>query len=436
MHLRPYQLDLVSAVSASFASGHSAPLVVLPTGGGKTATAVDMVRQAIANGKRVCWLAHRAELCKQTAQAARAAGITTGLVGASLGKRVNLALAPFQVCMVQTLMKRGAPDADLCIVDEAHNFVADEFQAIAQKYQYRIGLTATPCRADGRALGEVFDDIVLGPSIADLTEMGFLCPSEVITVSRPLGPGEIAQSPLNAYLAHGRGEKAIVFASYVKTALEYAAEFNAAGIKAVTVTGEMSHDKRMKALRDHRAGYAKVLCSVGVLNEGYDDPSVSVCILARGFNHSRLYIQSVGRVLRPFPGKLTATVIDLRGSVHVHGAPDAERTYSLDGEGISRPKGVVFRKCPTCSSPLAMDDTECSACGWVSTPVESPTVVDAKLEKFAAKRKEDDGQRAKSLARWFFEARTKGYKVGWAFAKYTAVYGAGPSADVIREAKK
>ena len=70
MHLRPYQLDLVAAVSASFASGHSAPLVVLPTGGGKTATAIEMVRKAVDNGKRVVWLAHRAELCKQTVKAA------------------------------------------------------------------------------------------------------------------------------------------------------------------------------------------------------------------------------------------------------------------------------------------------------------------------------------------------------------------------------
>src|SRR6478752_245977 len=103
MNLRPYQTEIVDGVRNSFASGHKSPLVILPTGGGKTKTSLEMVRQAIDNGKRVVWLTHRQELMKQTAKVAKEIGISTGVVGA--GRRTSA--APFQVCMVQTLLKRS-----------------------------------------------------------------------------------------------------------------------------------------------------------------------------------------------------------------------------------------------------------------------------------------------------------------------------------------
>jgi superfamily II DNA or RNA helicase len=146
-----------------------------------------------------------------------------------------------------------------------------------------------------------------------------------------------------------------------------------------------------------------------------------------------LYLQVVGRVLRPYPGKTSALVIDLRGSVHEHGQPAEDRTYSLTGEAISTPTAGP-RHCPVCTSPLKLTDRTC-ACGWSVEEVEAPKVVSTPLVKFAAKRRETDDQRAASLARWLNEAKVKGHKDGAAYYKYQAVYGGWPSTAIKTKAK-
>lgn len=433
MALRDYQQKIIDDVRDLYQGGHVSPLVVLSMGGGKTKTAMSMVHGAVSKGKTAVWLCHREELVQQASEEAFNYGIPHGIVAA---KHKPVA-APFQICMIQTLMARGnAPKADFCIVDEAHRACADEYLPIVQQYPTRVGLTATPQRADGRAMGLAFDSMVLGPGVPDLIEDGHLVSCEVLRPPRVLGSGEIAQSPVDAYTEHcGGHDKCIVFATNVRSARSHLEEFTRIGIKAAILTGTTPYQERKRIIWDLKNGFIKVLINVYALVEGFNEPSVSSIILARGFQAASSYLQAAGRGLRAHPGKTDCLLVDLRGSSWLHGSPDEARDYSLDGVGIGQ-KGQAYRFCPVCSTPIPFAAEDCPACEWVKPETKLVTVVGERLEKYAAKRREDDGKRAKTLARYMFLARMKSYKPGWAFWKYKVVYGENPSTAIVQLAKR
>ncbi len=185
----------------------------------------------------------------------------------------------------------------------------------------------------------------------------------------------------------------------------------------------------------HARGAVLVNCMV--LTEGWDSPETSCCILARGCGSVGTYLQIVGRVLRPAPGKTGALLIDLTGrSFYDHGPPDADRLYSLTGKGIrKKDEAEDFGKpCPVCGQ-LAEGQSR----------VEGPRYTGDELaERYAGKRAEDEERRDETLARWFAESKSRtdaaGRKGdGWkwsAVAKFNAVYGSRPNASVLAAAEQ
>lgn len=164
--LRDYQIKAVEAVERAIRA-----LYVLPTGGGKTVIAACVVERAVRRDERVLILTRRREILKQTSLKLP---MDHGLIRAGLN--VNLGY-PVQVASVQTLWARcmrtdkiPLPTANLIIIDEAHHVAARSWQLIMEAYPNarRIGFTATPCRSDGRGLGNYFDQIIEGPEISDL----------------------------------------------------------------------------------------------------------------------------------------------------------------------------------------------------------------------------------------------------------------------------
>src|SRR5690349_19849506 len=195
--LRPYQLRAIDDLRAAFRRGRRAPCLVLPTGGGKTIVAAEIIRSAVALGNRVLFAAHRRELISQTVAKLALAGIWDVRVirAASDSGRPD---APVVVGSIQTLtMPRWSgrlPHADLLVPDECHHLMADRWRAIASGYPAAriLGLTATPERADGRALGDVFDDIVIGATVSELTDAGYLVPCRVFAPPEQLDTAELA----------------------------------------------------------------------------------------------------------------------------------------------------------------------------------------------------------------------------------------------------
>lgn len=357
MALRPYQDQAITDLRASYGRGKRAPCLVLPTGAGKTIVAAAIIRAAVDRGNRVLFLAHRYELLRQTVGKLALAGVhdvRTIQADNDLGNP----LAPVTVASVQTLTGRldRLPRAALIVCDEAHHFVAHTFARITAAYADArlLGLTATPQRGDGRPLGDVFDDLVVGISIKDLTALGHLVPCTTYGPPYRLDTQQIATSPADAYARWGEGKRAVVFAASVAHA-----ELIASTIPgAVVVHGQMPIAQRTEIL----ASKPRVLVNCFVLSEGWDDPEVEVCILTRSPGHASTFLQMVGRVLRPHPGKTSATLIDLAGTVHKHGTPEADRRYTLDGKGIVV-EAQDLKQCPACGAVYA--GARC-ACGFVA----------------------------------------------------------------------
>ena len=179
MSLRDYQIEAVEQIEAAIAAGQS-PLYVLPTGGGKTIIAAAIVDRAVERGQRVLILTHRREILLQTSSKL---GIAHGLLQS--GMTLDLEPAAL-VASVQTIWARcirtnkvPLPAADIIIVDECHHIRAKTWTGIIERYPEAavIGLSATPCRGDGRGLGNNFDRLILGPQIPDLIAKGRLVPT-------------------------------------------------------------------------------------------------------------------------------------------------------------------------------------------------------------------------------------------------------------------
>lgn len=393
MKLRDYQIAALDATSRAYAAGRRAPLIVAPTGAGKTVIGAEAIRRATALGRRSMFAAPRRELIAQTETKLRDAGIWDVRV---IRAQHDTGRADAQVIIgsIQTLIMprwRGRlPPCDLLIADEAHHMMAAEWRALADSYRdaYLLGLSATPQRADGKPMGDVFDELIVAASVSELIDRGHLAPCRVYAPSEELASAQIARSPAEAYQRWTPGAQAVVFCTTVAQAREAASQF---GARAGVVTAT-SRD-RAAVLHRFATGELQVVINCGVLTEGWDCPSASVAILARKFGHAGLYLQCVGRVLRPHPSKQHATVIDLCGSVHVHGLPDADREYSLAGKAISTVKRDLLRQCPTCGAVFAMTgSSECPTCGTAlpRRMISMPTVIGEDLTEIvpsvAAKR--------------------------------------------------
>lgn len=379
MSLRPYQERAIAGLRASYARGRRSPCLVLPTGAGKTVVAASIIRSATERGRRVLFLAHREELIAQSVEKLESAGVTDVRV-IQASRQLGRPSSPVCVASIPTLIKwlDRLPPADLVVFDECHHTVAETWQTLAQAYPaaHVLGLTATPQRGDGKPLGDVFDDIVIGATVRELTDLGHLVPCRVWAPARAMEARQLAVSPLAAYQQHGAGQRAVVFTGTKDHADQIAAEFVDGGVSAEVVHGQLSKGERKRRLDALASGALSVVVNVHVLTEGWDCPAVAVCILARKPVHVGTYLQMVGRVLRPAPGKQGATLLDLCGASLEHGPPELERAYTLDGEGISKGEREAIRQCPHCGGVfLATGQAECPQCN-----VALPRKLTAKLE--------------------------------------------------------
>lgn len=364
--LREYQTRAVALARAQYAAGKRSVCLVLPTGAGKTVIASEVIRSAVSRGNRVLFLVHRQELLAQSVSKLEAAGVTDLRIiqaGADLGSPT----APVAVASIPTLTrwKDRLPPADLIIPDECHHVIAKTWRSLVDRYASALvlGLTATPQRADGRPLGDIFDSLVVGATVRELTDLGHLVPCRVYGPPHELDGKHVALSPLEAYRQHGEDQRAVIFCVSVKHAEQVAEEMNAGGIPCGVVHGSMGAERRRATLAALDDGTLRAVASCHVLTEGWDSPRVAVCILARKPQHAGLYLQMVGRVLRPAPGKTHATLIDTGGSVHDHGPPDLEREYSLDGKGISKVDREQIRQCVSCGGVFRAGPATCPLCG-------------------------------------------------------------------------
>lgn len=422
--LRDYQSQALALVRDEMRRGRRRVVLVAPTGSGKTRMGAEIGRLCVEKGRRALWVAHRTELIDQTCAALDELGLRVGAIAARSAWPLAPD-APVQVGSIQTLLAREVrPPADLLVWDECHHASegAAEWATLLAAYEAvpAVGLTATPERGDGSGLAPWWTGLAVATSVRKLTEAGYLVPCEIVRPDTVLEAGHIAQHPLDAYRAHGGGGQGLLFARNVAEAQAYAEEFTAAGIRTVCVHAKTSPDERAAALAGFRGGRVRMLANVYVFTEGTDLTMASVCILARGASTAGIYLQMAGRVLRPHPGKTHATLIDLRGVSWIHGPPEDDRIYSLDGRGISRAQAT----CKVCGALLIA--YPCPGCGYAPEAGEgeasSSEIDGVQINKFARRIAESPDQRWETCVRWVRAAQLKGHKVSSVRHKWLAVY--------------
>jgi DNA repair protein RadD len=389
LKLRDYQLDAIARLRAEYAQGRKAPCLVMPTGAGKTPTAAEIIRLALARGQRPMFLAGRLELLDQAEAKLRAAGIDdVRVIQAERDTAHNGVVVASVPTLASPRWATQLPPADLLVFDEVQHLKARTWLGVANHYNnaFKLGLTATPQRGDGSPLGDVLDAIVIGATVGQLTERGYLVPCRVFAPPTILDSRSLALDPVDAYLKHCRGQRTIVFCATVEHARRTAEAFTTCGIRAAYVTGEMA--ERSDVIARYAAGDLDVLVNVNLLVEGWDDPTTSAAIFARRFTHAGSYLQACGRILRPAASKTSATVVDLCGSALVHGTPDSDRQYSLDGKPIRTTDREPLKQCPGCGGVFTARDV-CPYCALQQpTAARSlPTATGAGVSEVAPKQK-------------------------------------------------
>jgi superfamily II DNA or RNA helicase len=357
IQFRDYQLRAIHDARVKIGAGVRRIVLNAPTGAGKTCIAAGIVQSAIAKGKRVLFLAHRRELIEQTVNKLVDAGVLHfGVIMA--GNRLNSADAPVQVASIQTLIRRELPPADLIIIDEAHRASARSYLSVIANYPSAavLGLTATPERTDGKGLDDIFQDMIVVETVPNLIEQGFLVKpvcyvgptADLSGVRTKRGDydeqqlADVMDKPklVGDIIANWKrlaaGKPTAVFAVNVAHAEHIAAEFRAAGISAAMVSGETPRAEREAIIADWRRGYITVVVNVYVFVEGFDFPQMECVVLARPTQSVSLFLQAVGRVMRPAEGKDSAIVLDHAGCCQLHGPPHIEREWSLEGMAKKR----------------------------------------------------------------------------------------------------
>ena len=345
--LRPYQEAAVIAIGEKLTEYRST-LLVMPTGTGKTRTF-----SAIAHIEPgpVLVLAHREELIDQgRADLKRYTGEAVAVEKAereAMGTRIVVAsVQTLKGPRLEEFAQRHCPR--LIIVDEAHHAVAPSYRAILDAFPDAkvLGVTATPDRADERAMGQVFDSVAFVYEIQQAIAEGYLCPIRVqrvlvdaidLRAVRKVA-GDFNQGELDIVMSaeevlHGvvkptlelaGKRRTIVFTTSVENAHRMAEIFNRySPDSARAVDGGTETDRRRQILADHKAGRYQFLCNVGVLTEGYDDPSVSCVAMARPTTSRALYAQCAGRGLRILPGKADCLLLDFVGNSGAHSLASA-----------------------------------------------------------------------------------------------------------------
>lgn len=352
LRLRPYQRETIDAVFKAWGEGMRRPAVVLPTGAGKTVVFSELIKRfhqdQAARANRVMVLVHRDELADQAIAKIRATLGDAATVG-KVKAESNEITSDVMVCSVQTLASKARREhiqyseishgkVGLIITDECHHAAAPSYRKVYDAFPdaLQLGVTATLARGDGQGLGDVWEDVVYERSILWMIANNFL--SDVKTrrvevegldlsgikssrgdyqvgdLGRALEESHADDVITRAYVEHAKDRPGIVFTPTVATARAAADSLNAAGIRTAVVHGETDRERRQQIFHDYRTGAVQVLANCMVLTEGFDAPWASCAVIARPTQSAPLYTQMVGRVLRLWPGKEDALVLDVVGA--------------------------------------------------------------------------------------------------------------------------
>lgn len=409
MELRPYQREAVDSIYSYFSEHDGNPLIVLPTGTGKSLVIADFVRSAIDAypETRVLMLTHVKELIEQNLEKLMAIwpDAPAGIYSAGLKSRDMRSQIVFGG--IQSLYTKGLKigKADLVLVDEAHlmprksdtmygKFLAD--LKVTNPHVKLIGLTATPYRLDSGPLygtpETLFSDVCYEMGLLDAIQQGWLAqpiPRETVTgfdltgvgtrggdfiqgqLERAVDVDATTQAAVDEIVRAGADRRSwLVFCAGVGHALHVAEAIRSRGVTCATITGDTPSAERASLLADYKAGRIQCLTNMSVLTTGFDAPATDLIALMRPTKSPGLLVQMVGRGTRLSPGKENCVVLDFARNFERHGPLDKVRVKEKLGKGEGE---APTKTCPVCMTINYAGAGECLDCGY-EFPAPKPEV--------------------------------------------------------------
>lgn len=398
MELRDYQKEIIEKCRVAFASDYKRPLVVLPCGAGKT---VCFIYMALRHKGNVAFLVHRKELVDQTIKA----------FGGDLPPNIYVGMIRSKLPFEPTLL----------IIDECHHATAKTYLDVISKYPnaYMVGLTATPCRLDGSALGQVFDTLIVDVDTKWLIDNHYLAPYEYYAPPQQImlpkmrygdfAVGEMEyESCIYGDIKKYISGKTIIYCPNIRFSRALAIELGGEHID-----GDTPKKERERITSEFRNGDIDILCNVDLLGEGYDVPACDTVILLRPTMSVALYIQQAMRCMRYVEGKV-AKIYDMVGNVHRHGLIDEPREWTLTGKikckGTGEPD-IIVRLCKSCFRVYAGNSRVCPYCNATQplTEREIKQLKEIELEQIKKTERRKQGM-AKSYEQLVAIGKTRGYK--------------------------
>jgi len=387
MHsLRQYQVNCLNNLRTAIAQSFKTPLLMLPTGAGKTVIASHLIKSANQKGNRCLFIVDSLELVDQTAERFMRDGLDVSVIQGNHPLTNYMKLC--QVATIQTLRVRwekllseGQPQ--VVIIDECHVFHSTHRQIIEDcraRGIIVIGLSATPWR---KGLGLHFDHLIVGVTNRELIDQGYLSKSVIYAphipdlsrvptngadgdwvetaLSEVMGDAQLVGDVVDQWMQHCVNRQTLVFACNVQHSKDLAAAFQARGVRAEHVDGyarsREAREERARLIRAYRSGEIQVLCNAALLTKGFDAPETSALVIARPTKSRMLHFQMLGRGLRIAPGKHNLIILDHSGNCWRLGKPTASIPTSLntgkpDEPSLDRPardlNEPVERPCPVC----------------------------------------------------------------------------------------
>lgn len=460
INLRPYQAQSIADVRSAYTRGARSVCLTAPCGAGKTIIFSEIARLATIKNTRIAIIVHRDSLLMQASEKLTASGLAHGIIAPGYTPSSH----GVQVASLMTLVRRlDMWEFDLLILDECHHALSPSYAKIIDRWPRAkiLGVTATPCRTSGHGLDAMFQKLVLGPSILELINDGYLVdpvtygPSHALdlsTIGTKAGEYDLKQlakhmddpritgDAVAKYQSTCPGVPAMVFTVNVKHAEDVAAAFTMSGFRAASIDGEMPIELIRSRIAALSTGEIQVLASCSLVSEGTDIPNVVCAIMLRPTRSLSLHIQQAGRALRPVyaqghdlstrDGRLAAIsagpkkkaiILDHAGNVYRFMTVDEHRDWTLAGRKKKKRGEVVFSlsECPECHA-VHRPDPICPYCGYkYPHGVAEPNEVGgdlAPIDKVALRRaKWKEVAQARTLEQLKIIAKNRGYHPGWPY---------------------
>ena len=357
-HLRDYQQEMKLRLFEEWGY-HRNVMVQMPTGTGKTHLLTAIVGEFLHGSNSPVWIvAHRRELVGQIEETVARYGM--GNDGGRTQK-----VGRVRVLSIQWLSRNGETmdeSPGLIVIDEAHHALAETYRALWKRYPEarKLGMTATPCRLNGRGFTDLFDSLITSWTVETFIGKGWLSPFDYVSIradsreqrlidslKKRGADGDYQVKEMNAVLnrettikglyesveRYAHGKKGIVYAISIAHARRIAACYSARGLDAVAIDSRTPASERKKLVDDFRQGRMKVLVNVDIFSEGFDCPDVEFVQLARPTLSLAKYLQQVGRGLRKSIAKESCILIDNVGLHRIFGLPTRRHDWRAMFEG-------------------------------------------------------------------------------------------------------